>query len=94
MTMITRRAVLRWAAAIAVVPALGPLASRLAVAADPRLGALWRCSGSECPGYEYDPLLGDPDSGILPGTAFEDLPEDWYCPKCGAGKIEFRKIRG
>ena len=31
-------------------------------------------------GYEYDPAAGDPDSGIAPGTAFEDLPEDWVCP--------------
>ena len=31
-------------------------------------------------GYIYDPQLGDPDNGIEPGTAFEDLPEDWVCP--------------
>ena len=31
-------------------------------------------------GYEYDPAKGDPDSGIAPGTAFEDIPEDWVCP--------------
>ena len=31
-------------------------------------------------GYEYDPAAGDPDSGIAPGTAFEDLPDDWSCP--------------
>ena len=40
-------------------------------------------------GYEYDPEVGDPDNGIEPGTAFEDLPEDWVCPICGAGKDEF-----
>ena len=33
-------------------------------------------------GYIYDPQLGDPDNGIEPGTAFEDLPEDWVCPLC------------
>ena len=33
-------------------------------------------------GYEYDPEVGDPDNGIAPGTAFEDLPEDWVCPLC------------
>ncbi|NLN83755.1 MAG: rubredoxin [Firmicutes bacterium] len=40
-------------------------------------------------GYIYDPDLGDPDSGIEPGTPFEDLPEDWFCPVCGVGKSEF-----
>lgn len=40
-------------------------------------------------GYEYDPEIGDPDNGIEPGTAFEDLPEDWVCPICGVGKDEF-----
>lgn len=40
-------------------------------------------------GYEYDPDVGDPDSGIKPGTAFEDLPEDWVCPVCGAAQEEF-----
>ena len=40
-------------------------------------------------GYEYDPAAGDPDSGIAPGTAFEDLPEDWFCPVCGASTSDF-----
>lgn len=40
-------------------------------------------------GYVYDPEVGDPDNGIQPGTAFEDLPEDWVCPLCGVGKDEF-----
>ena len=44
----------------------------------------------ECPcGYIYDPEVGDPDSGIAPGTAFEDIPEDWVCPVCGLGKDAF-----
>ena len=34
-------------------------------------------------GYVYDPAVGDPDGGIAPGTAFEDLPDDWVCPVCG-----------
>ena len=38
-------------------------------------------------GYEYDPEVGDPDNGIAPGTAFEDLPEDWVCPLCGVGSF-------
>ncbi len=40
----------------------------------------------------YDPAVGDPDNGIEPGTAFEDLPEDWLCPLCGVGKDEFSKV--
>lgn len=43
-------------------------------------------------GYIYDPAVGDPDNGIEPGTAFEDLPEDWVCPLCGVGKDEFSKV--
>ncbi len=41
--------------------------------------------------YEYDPEQGDPDNGIAPGTAFEDLPDDWVCPLCGVGKEDFEK---
>jgi rubrerythrin len=37
----------------------------------------------------YDPAVGDPDSGIVAGTAFEDIPEDWCCPICGATKKFF-----
>ena len=40
-------------------------------------------------GYEYDPAVGDPDNGIAPGTAFEDIPDDWVCPICGLGKEVF-----
>ena len=40
----------------------------------------------------YDPAVGDPDSGIAPGTAFEDIPEDWTCPICGVGKEDFNPI--
>jgi flavin reductase (DIM6/NTAB) family NADH-FMN oxidoreductase RutF/rubredoxin len=40
-------------------------------------------------GYVYDPAQGDPDSGIAAGTAFEDLPDDWTCPICGAAKDAF-----
>ncbi len=47
----------------------------------------------ECPcGYVYDPELGDPDSGIAPGTAWEDVPEDWVCPVCGLGKDAFTEV--
>jgi len=43
-------------------------------------------------GYIYDPALGDPDNGVEAGTAFEDLPGDWVCPDCGAGKDEFEPV--
>ena len=43
-------------------------------------------------GYVYDPAQGDPANGIKPGTAFEDLPEDWECPVCGVGKDMFQKV--
>ena len=42
-------------------------------------------------GYVYDPEKGDPDNGIKPGTKFEDLPDDWICPLCGASKEDFSK---
>ena len=40
-------------------------------------------------GYIYDPMLGDPDGGIAPGTPFEELPDDWVCPICGLSKDVF-----
>ena len=40
-------------------------------------------------GYVYDPEKGDPENGIEPGTAFEDITEDWVCPVCGLGKDSF-----
>jgi len=43
-------------------------------------------------GYIYDPELGDPDGGIKPGTPFEEIPDDWVCPVCGAVKSEFERI--
>lgn len=45
-------------------------------------------------GYIYDPVVGDPDSGIAPGTAFEDIPDDWVCPICGLGKDVFVPVEG
>ena len=49
----------------------------------------WRCT--VC-GYIYDPAVGDPDGGIQPGTAFEDIPDSWVCPVCGAIKSDFEKL--
>ena len=43
-------------------------------------------------GYIYDPEKGDPDSGIKPGTTFEQLPDSWVCPVCGAAKGQFDKM--
>ena len=43
-------------------------------------------------GYVYDPELGDPDNGVETGTPFGDLPDDWVCPICGAGKEDFEKV--
>lgn len=40
-------------------------------------------------GYIYDEAEGDPDNGVAPGTKWEDVPEDWVCPLCGAGKEDF-----
>jgi rubredoxin len=42
-------------------------------------------------GYIYEPEQGDPDNGVAPGTAFKDVPKDWVCPICGAGKEAFEK---
>lgn len=43
-------------------------------------------------GYEYDPRVGDPSAGIEPGTEFDDLPDTWVCPLCGAGRDDFEVI--
>lgn len=42
-------------------------------------------------GYRYDPANGDRKGGIPEGTPFKDLPDDWKCPVCGAGKKSFKK---
>ena len=51
----------------------------------------WIC---ESCGFIYDPAEGDPDGGIPAGTAFEDIPTDWYCPVCGARKADFSPYEG
>lgn len=43
-------------------------------------------------GYIYDPETGDPDSGVARGTLFEDIPDSWVCPVCGAPKDMFEQI--
>ena len=49
----------------------------------------YRCTVCD---WVYDPEVGDPDAGIEPGTAFEDLPEDFVCPLCGVGKDDFEVV--
>jgi rubredoxin len=49
----------------------------------------WQCT--IC-GYVYDPSQGDPSQNVEAGTSFEELPEDWVCPDCGAGKEDFEEI--
>jgi rubredoxin len=51
----------------------------------------WIC---ESCGFIYDPAEGDPDGGIPPNTAFEDIPDTWFCPVCGARKRDFVKYEG
>jgi rubredoxin-NAD+ reductase len=43
-------------------------------------------------GWVWDEALGDPESGIPPGTRFEDIPDDWLCPDCGVGKDDFELL--
>ena len=49
----------------------------------------WQCI--PC-GYVYDPAKGDPDNGVAPGTAWEDVPDDWRCPVCTAEKEQFEEL--
>lgn len=51
--------------------------------------AKWECT--VC-GYIYDPSEGDASQDVAPGTAFEDLPDDWVCPECGVGKDMFEEM--
>lgn len=44
-------------------------------------------------GYIYDPAAGDPANGVPPGTAWEDVPENWVCPLCYVGKEQFSKVQ-
>jgi len=43
-------------------------------------------------GYVYDPAVGDPAGGVVPGTPFDALPEDWVCPECGATQDMFERL--
>ena len=60
---------------------------------DPAKPRISRMSNYRCMlcGFVYSPDIGDPVYGIDPGTPFEDLPDDWVCPVCGADKNQFEK---
>ena len=49
----------------------------------------WQCMACD---YIYDEELGDEEEGLAPGTRWEDIPDDWYCPDCGAEKEMFMEI--
>ncbi len=53
---------------------------------------MWRCKTVNC-GYLFDPARGDRKGKIPKGTAFEDLPDDWRCPVCGATKAAFEEVK-
>ena len=52
---------------------------------------LWICTSC---GFIYDPADGDPDGGIPPGTDFDEIPDSWFCPVCGARKADFEPYDG
>lgn len=56
---------------------------------DEKIMEKWKCTLCD---YVYDPTTGDIESGIAVNTAFEDLPDGWVCPWCGAPKDSFKKI--
>lgn len=43
-------------------------------------------------GYVYDEAVGSPEEGIAPGTLWEDVPDSWVCPECGASKADFEMV--
>lgn len=50
------------------------------------------CTNPDCEPYIYDPALGEPILGIVPGTAWKDIQEDkWVCPVCGDPKHKFHR---
>lgn len=53
---------------------------------------MWQCQRANC-GYIYNEKKGDRKGKISPGTKFEDLPDDWACPLCGASKQMFNKLQ-
>jgi rubredoxin len=71
----------------------GPSGRTLTYQAQPTNERRKKMDKYECPcGYVYDPAEGDIENGIEPGTAWEDLPESWVCPLCGAEQEYFEKV--
>jgi rubredoxin len=50
---------------------------------------IWQCNYCS---HIYNEALGDPSNGIAPGTRFEDIPDDWLCPDCGATKADYQLV--
>lgn len=71
-------------------PKSAPTFDQEAAATKPKEKSAARYVCSVC-GYVYDPEKGDPDNGVAPGTGFEDIPDSWTCPICGAEKSQFEK---
>ena len=71
-------------------PKSAPTFDQEAAAAKPKVKSAARYVCSVC-GYVYDPEKGHPDNGVVPGTSFEDIPDSWTCPICGAEKSQFEK---
>lgn len=44
-------------------------------------------------GWIYDEVSGDPESGLVPGTRWQDVPQTWTCPECGVAKAEFEMVQ-
>ena len=74
---------------LAAVPGMIALAAPGSAKADDPATQRYICVASDCTPYIYDPVRGDPESGIPPGTPFAALPDDWFCPDCGASKADF-----
>ena len=57
--------------------------------ADRAIPRRYKCTACD---YVYDPAKGDPETGVAPGTPFEEIPDDWACPLCGLSKEAFRPM--
>ena len=68
---------------------MNTLAQSIQNAFNPANDESWKKYICRACGLIYDETEGDPDSGIAPGTKFEDIPDDWVCPLCGVGKDDF-----
>jgi len=70
-------------------PVLEPMTHSPEVSTNKDPFKIWECI--VC-GWQYDEALGWPEDGIAPGTRWEDVPEDWVCPECGVGKLDFEMV--